>query len=134
MTRDSIELKFDISGKIEMPHLSYGKVGSASKHAIASDVLARKNEDVLLINSTGFNVCSVFAGLAERHIEHIANYAPKEYKKEIIDLLSNIAEVEDIFRIAKLLDEDLGNNSTKNQERVKNIIQYVKDNKIVFEF
>jgi hypothetical protein len=32
------------------------------------------------------------------------------------------------------MDEDLGEKITKNQERVRNVIQYIKDNRMVFEF
>jgi len=38
------------------------------------------------------------------------------------------------FEIAKSMDEDLGKNTTQNQDRIKNLIQYIKDNRGAFEF
>lgn len=129
-----VDLKTDISGKLAMPHLSYGKLNLASKNAIAVDVLLRKNEEITLITSSGIGTSAVFAGLTEKTIEYLAINAPSDYKKEIWALLDNSAEVDDILEIAKNLDDDLGRGATKNQERVKNVMQYVKDNRMVFEF
>jgi hypothetical protein len=42
--------------------------------------------------------------------------------------------VNGVFEIAKAMDEDLGRGATQNQDRVRNVIQYIKDNRIAFEF
>lgn len=126
--------EFDIRRRLQMPHLSYHPLTIDAKKNIAFLVLSNNNSEILMINIEGFRTSSVIAGLSEKHIEYIAKNTPEDYKKIFIEIINNKAEVEDIIEIAKAMDEDLGGNVTKNQERVKNVIQYIKDNKIAFEF
>jgi len=39
-----------------------------------------------------------------------------------------------VFEIVKAMDEDLGRGSTSNQDRIKKVIQYIKDNRVTFKF
>ena len=63
-----------------------------------------------------------------------AKNAPEDYKKNILELLNNQEMVNGIFEIAKAMDDDLGRGATQNQDRARNVIQYIKDNRIAFEF
>jgi len=39
-----------------------------------------------------------------------------------------------IIEVAKAMDEDTDNKETSNQRRIQNVIQYIKDNQMVFQF
>lgn len=125
--------EFDITNNFQVPHLMYHPIDSTSKKRVAANIFGRSNEAILLITPEGLGRSSVFAGLTQNHLEHIALHAPVEHKAEIFKLLDNSAEIEDILNIAKGLDEDMGGNTTKNLDRVKKNIQYVRNNKVVFE-
>jgi hypothetical protein len=125
--------EFDIEREIKTPHLMYRNFSTINKKRVAYSILSRKLNEIILINSPGFCVDAVFAGLSEKHIEYIAKNAPMEYKKNILDLLYQ-ANIENILKITQDMDKDLGENVTQNQDRLKNIIQYIKDNHAVFEF
>lgn len=55
-------------------------------------------------------------------------------KKTILKGLKQKETVAGIIEISKALDVDLKNNSTQNQDRIKNVIQYIKDNQLAFQF
>lgn len=126
--------EFDIARELQTPHLLHKKIYLSAKKQTAYSILSRKQDEILLANSTAFNTDSVFTGLSEKHIEFIAQHAPADYRKEIIDLIFQDYKLDNIFEIAKAMDQDLGGNTTQNQTRVKNVIQYIKDNRIAFEF
>jgi hypothetical protein len=126
--------EFDIISEIQTPHLIHKDFSLVTKKRVAYSILRRKPEEILLMNSPAFSVDAILAGLSEKQIEHIALSAPDEYRKEIIDSLRQDYKIKEIMEIAQSMDEDLGENSTQNQERAKNVIQYIKDNRVVFEF
>lgn len=126
--------EFDILREVQTPHLIHKDFSLANKQKVAYSVLSRKPEEILLINSSGFYTDAVFAGLSGKHIEYIAKNAPSDYRQEIMNLLSQDYKHKEIMEIAQAMDEDLDDGSTKNQERVKNVIQYIKDNAEIFKF
>lgn len=127
-----VEEEFDIASSLEVPHLLYYPISPATKKRVAVNVYSRDPESILLISASGLGTDSVFAGLNEKHIEYIAKNAPSEYKKEILRLVDNPAEIRDVLSIAKSLDEDMGGDVKVNLERVRNVIQYIRDNRAVF--
>jgi hypothetical protein len=132
----NIELKdeLEIRNILVEPHFSYLNDDTFSRKQVSLSILQRKNEDIILIDSYGFNFDSIFAGLTEKQIEYIAKNTPKNYKDNIIKILKNQEMMKGVHEIAKSIDEDLGGDFTQNQERIKNVIQYIKDNRAVFEF
>ncbi len=128
----SSELK--IYKLIEKPHLSYILNSIENRKTVAFSILQRNDDAILLIDSDGFIIDSIFAGLTEKHLEYITKNAPKDYKDNILKLLRDQEMVNGVFEIAKAMDGDLGRGATQNQDRVRNVIQYIKDNRIVFEF
>lgn len=126
--------EFDFRRKVQTPHLSFYPLNLIAKKNIAFIVLSNKETEILLINSLGFKTNSVFAGLSEGHIEYVAKNGPIDYKENLLKILKDQEMIKGAFEIAKAMDEDLGGNVTKNQERVNNVIQYIKDNEIAFKF
>ena len=131
---DYLQTEIEIIDHLQHPHLfDYGSM--SEKKNIAYQILNNyKNEEIFIVDPYGFSTTSVFAGLSEKSIELIAQKGPADYKRNILSLLKNTAAIKEVLEIAKLMDDDLGNNSTKNQERIQNVIKYISDNKIVFEF
>lgn len=125
--------EFDITQSIQMPHLMFPELDDVSKRKIAESVFGRKPDEVLLITSLGFETSSVVAGLSLQAIEYIAKNAPLEYRESIWSVIDNGAEVKDMLKIAKAMDDGRGNGSRVHQERVLNLIQYVKDNQVAFQ-
>lgn len=126
--------EFDIFEKLQFPHFMFSGKDIQSQRRMAFEIFSRKEEEILLVTSYGFEYAGVLAGLTEKHIEYIAKKGPKDYKENLLKTLKDQETMKGVFEIAKAMDEDLGRGSVKNQERVKNVIQYVKDNKIAFEF
>lgn len=116
------------------PHFSYINDSVLSKKKISFLMLAKGNDSILLVDSYGFIFDSIFAGLSEKHIEHIAKNGPRDYKENILKISKDGKTMEGVFEIAKAMDEDLGGGSTRHQTRVKNVMQYIRDNQVVFEF
>lgn len=129
-----IEKEIEIIDHISHPHLfSFGD--EKSKKNISQQIFKNYEEkEILIIDPYGFLIGSVFAGLTEKHIEYIAKNAPKDYKDNILKLLQDQEALKGVFEIAKAMDDDLGRGSTQNQDRARNVIQYIKDNRIAFEF
>lgn len=126
--------EMDVNENIKEPHLSYVIATLQERKKVVYSVFQRKETDLLLIDSSGFLIDSVFAGLTEKHIEYIAKNAPKNYKQNLLKILQDAEMMKGVFEIAVDMDTDIGKNITQNQDRVKNVIQYIKDNKMVFEF
>jgi hypothetical protein len=126
--------KINITESLETPHLSYIDDSLVERKKVAYSILSRTTGDILLLHNSGFRIDSVFAGLTGKHIEHIAKNAPKKYKESLLKSIQDVEMLSSALEIAKDMDEDLSEKENKNQERVKNIIQYIKDNRAVFEF
>ncbi len=126
--------EFNIKGTIQEPHFSYIESTILNRMRVSSSILNRNEQDVLLIDNSGFLIDSVFTGLTEKHIEYIAKNGPQKYKESLLKILQDTEMMKGVSEIAKAMDEDLGRNTTQNQDRVKNVIQYIKDNRTAFEF
>lgn len=123
-----------IKGILHEPHFSYIESTLVNKKYIASLIFQKKEEDIFLIASSGFIIDSVFSGLTEKHIEYIAKNAPRNYKENLLKIQEDKEMMQGVFEIAKAMDKDLGESVTQNQQRVRNVIQYIKDNQAVFQF
>lgn len=126
--------EFDITGKLQYPHMLFFPVTSVSKKQTAYLMMSKKEADILLISSPGFGNASVFAGLTENNIEYLAKKGPRDFKEEVLKFLQDQTATKEVFEIVKAMDDDLGGQATQNQTRIKNVIQYIKDNRVAFEF
>ncbi len=123
-----------IKSLLHEPHFSYIESTLINKKGVAYLILQKKEVDIFLIASSGFYTDSVFAGLTEKHIEYVAKNAPGDYKKNILNILKDAQAMQSVFEIVKSMDDDIARGATQNQVRINNVIQYIKDNRIVFEF
>ena len=128
------EVREKILDKMATPHVFFPQDNLVQKKMLASYIHSADNELLLVPTTFIFSYPAVIAGLTEKQVEYVAKNAPAVYKKELVSSIENTFVVKDVMEIAKALDEDLGEGVAKNQERVKNIIRYIKDNKPVFEF
>lgn len=126
--------ELNIIENLREPHLSYIMGTMVEKKRVAYLVLQKDETDILLIASSGFLIDSVFAGLSEKNIEHIAKRGPQKYKESLIKILKDQEMMNGVFEIVKSMDEDLRGQATQNQDRIRSVIQYIKDNRIAFEF
>lgn len=126
--------EFDIMGKMQNPHLLFSKNDFFSKKNIAYIVLAKKEDEILLINPMGFRDSAVLAGISEKNIEYIAKFGPREYKEIILNTIRKKDIINEILEIGKVMDEDLSNGVSYNQKRIKKVLQYINYNSIVFLF
>ena len=125
--------EFDIMRKLQFPHtLPHGDLIQSS--SVSSYISSKNADELLLITPSGFSNDFIFAGLLDTHIEFLANNAPREYKEEIIPLALEEENITSELEIAMHLDGNMRVASNMNQIRVKNVIQYIKDNRIAFEF
>jgi len=127
-------IKEDITDKLIFPYIFFQQENVEQKIILANYIKRLDFVSLLLPSSTCFSYDSIVAGLSEKHIEFITNNAPMNYKKSILESLSKKYKIDEIFEIAKVMDEDLGSNSTQNQNRVRNVIRYIKDNLPAFQF
>ncbi|EKE25260.1 MAG: hypothetical protein ACD_5C00228G0003 [uncultured bacterium] len=134
MTRNLTTIEeSDYYEKINSPFFSY-VIGTVSERkAVSRDILIRTPEDILLIDEFGFGIDSIFAGINESQIEYFAKHAPLEYKKEIIEILSDENMMNGVWEIVKSMDEDEGDNYTVNQDRINKVIRYIQDNQVAFK-
>ena len=114
---------------IHFPHKTEGQKIMLAQYISNLDV-----KSLLIPSCYIFSYSPIVAGLTEKHVEYVAKNAPAVYKTELLNAVSQDYKLQEIFNIAKLMDDDLGNNSTENQMRIRNIVQYIKDNKTIFEF
>lgn len=124
--------EYDLRALIESPELSYVENSVLERKKVAKNILNRKAEEILLINKTGFYIDSVFAGLDEKKIEFFAKNSPLEYKKNLIKIFQDKEMIDGVWEVARAMDEDEGNNLMSNQDRIKKVIQYIRDNQSIF--
>jgi hypothetical protein len=124
----------NIIEKYSLPYIHFPQDSMSGKKMLAWHINNLPEDDLLLSPSTAFSYSSILAGLSEKHIEYFAKKAPRDYRAELFSSFSQEYKIKEVFEIAKAMDADLKNNSTKNQERIKNVIQYINDNRVVFEF
>ncbi|PIP26959.1 MAG: hypothetical protein COX30_04555 [Candidatus Moranbacteria bacterium CG23_combo_of_CG06-09_8_20_14_all_39_10] len=124
----------NITEKLAMPYVFFSQNNLDQKKILAIYIYNLDVHLLLLSGYSAFSYSSIIAGLSEKHITHIANNAPLDYKKELLNSVFQEYRIKEALEIAEIMDDDLGRNTTRNQDRVKNVIQYIKDNRTVFEF
>ena|SRR6266567_1159902 len=123
----------DLWDKMVNPFLN--NIGNSfhEKRRLAIDIYNRSSEEILFIDPFGFGIDSIFAGLSEKQIEYLAKHAPAKYRKELISIFSDKEMMDGVWEIAKAMDEDLDDGSNRNQKRIRSVIQYIRDNRAVFQ-
>ena len=125
--------EFDIIRDIQLPY-TFEQSELKQKGEISRKIFLLKYDDILLISSHGFSDPVVLGGLSEKNMEYIAIKAPLEYRTELLKIINNEGMTEESMKIAKFMDMEMDEDIAKNQYRVRNVIQYIRDNQIAFEF
>lgn len=131
---DYSEIKDKIFEQFCIPYVYYAQKTIGQEVMLARYIFNIAGEDLLIPSYYIFSYNAVIAGLNEKHIEYIAKNAPADYKKELAIAILNEYKRKEVFEIAKMMDEDLGDGIVQNQKRIKNVYQYVSDNWAVFQF
>lgn len=128
------EIIDDITNKISIPHAYFSQETIGEKKMLAWHIFHSDNEAILLPTFFAFSYSAFIAGLTEKQVEYIAKNAPTDYKKELLNAISQNYKLQEVIEIAKEMDEDVRMGKTENQNRVKNVIRYIRDNKEAFQF
>lgn len=124
----------NILDEFSIPHIAFPQNTIQQKKILAWRVASLKNEEVLLASVQAFSYEGFIAGITVSQIEYFAKNAPKNYKIELTNSIIKNYRMKEIFEIAKMMDEDMGEGISQNQKRVKNVYQYIIDNWAVFQF
>lgn len=130
---DYSEIRDKIFEQLTIPYIYFPQQTLGQKAVLARYVLNLKGEILLISSSFVFSYSAILAGLTESHVEYIAKNAPIDYKRELLNAISQEHKLNEIFNIVKAMDGDMGNGNMDNQTRIKRVMQYVMDNKFVFE-
>ncbi|MEI7891175.1 MAG: hypothetical protein WCI36_04395 [bacterium] len=124
----------NILNEFVIPHIAFPQDTIQQKKILAWHIVSLKKEDLLFSSAFAFSYQGLIAGINTVQIEYFAKNATISQKKEL--LISMLADyrMKEVFEIAKLMDDDMGENISQNQQRVKNVQRYVFDNLPVFQF
>ena len=131
---DHSEMSEKILNQLAIPYVYFPQQSNGQK-AILARYIMTLSEDLLLIPSCyAFSYSGIVAGLTEKQVEYLAKNAPKDYKLELAKSILDEYKMEDVMKIAKMMDDDMGNGVMQNQKRVRDVRQYVLDNLVAFQF
>lgn len=120
--------EFDVIMELQFPDFIYSLETINEKVAFIDYISSFSNRRILTIDDDLFNYPFVIAGLKQDHIETLIREGDVEMKKNLIfNLLFNDIFIKEVDKFAVELDNR--QKTTENTTRIKNIIQYLKDNK-----
>lgn len=131
---DYSEIQDKIFEQVIAPYVYYAQETISQRATLARYILNLEEESLLIPSSYIFSYAAIIAGLSEQQIEYVAKNAPRDYKVELVKSTLNEYKTKEVFEIAKIMDEDLGEGIMQNQKRIKNVYQYISDNWMVFQF
>ena len=123
-----------ISSELLLPHVVFPQETLSQKSMFAWHTSSLSGEEILLASSFAFSYEGLISGLNFKQIEYIAKNAPDIYKKELLNAINKNYKLHEIIEIVKTMDEDIKTGSTENQNRIKNVLKYIKDNEEAFRF
>lgn len=119
--------EFDVIAELQFPDFAYSTESFEDKIAFCNFINKLPERRILLLDDDLFNLPFVFAGLQEIHVEHLLKDGGHILKKIFY---VNIADTDFFNEMLKFVSElDSRNKTTENSTRIKNIVQYLKDNK-----
>lgn len=122
--------EFDIIAEFQFPDFVYASDSLEEKKAFANYMGSLSSRRILLFDDGVFYFPFAIAGLREQHIETIVKDGDHSLKEDILfNLLSNPDFLKQVSDFTDELDER--GRTTENSTRLKNILQYLKDNKYI---
>lgn len=119
--------EFDVITELQFPDFIYSTESLEEKIAFCAFINNLSEKRALLLDEGLFNFPFVFAGLQENNIEYIIREGGVVLKKIFYVNISDAGFINEILKISNELDNR--QKTTENTTRIKNIIQYLKDNK-----
>ena len=117
-----------------IPHIVFPQETIQQKKALARRVTSLKSEELLFASAMAFSYEGIIAGITTEQIEYFAKNAPINFRKELANSINTEYRMKEVFEIAKMMDEDLGEGIVQNQKRIKSVYRYISDNWAVFQF
>lgn len=124
----------DLLERLVLPYVCYPQQDIRQRKILAWHVNSLSGDELLLPSAFLFSYAGIVAGINEKQIEYVAKNAPSDYKKELLTSILNEYRMKEVFEIAKMMDEDMGEGVMQNQKRIKNVQRYISDNWAVFQF
>lgn len=121
--------EFDIIAELQFPDFVYATDSMEEKIAFSKMISNLSNKRIMLLDDALFNFPYIAAGLQEEHIETIIKEGDYDGKKIIFE---NFNDLYFLKQTEELMDElDRREKTTENSTRLKNILQYLRDNKSI---
>lgn len=121
--------EFDIITELQFPDFVYSTESLEEKVAFCNFINKLSDHRILSLDYDLFNLPFVFTGLKEGHIEYLLKEGSHIFKKI---LYVNISDSEFLKQISDFASElDKRGRTTENSTRLKNILQYLKDNRFI---
>lgn len=121
----------DIIARILYPHFIYPIKNLRQKALLANYISTISSQRALLLEVFSLEEPAILAGLTQKQIEYIAKQGILEQKKALFDGFNNPQKLQEILEIAKVMDEK-SSNAQENTQKIYQIVQYFKNNKIIF--
>lgn len=121
--------ELDILIELQFPDFVYATGSDEEKIAFSKYINSLSSQRILLVSATIFNFYFVIAGLKEIHIETLVKDGDHNTKKVLFSNISNLEFISQASDFAAELDRR--GKTTENSARLKNILQYLSDNKYV---
>lgn len=129
MPKLNIIEEFDILTELQSPDFIFSTDSLEEKLAFCKYITNLSSHRILLLHSELLNVPFVIAGLTEEHIESLFKDSGYNIKKALFSNMSNQNYLKQVQEFMTELDNR--NKTTENSTRLKNILQYLRDNKSI---
>lgn len=121
--------ELDIITELQFPDFVYSTESMEEKIAFCGFINRLSDRRILSLDDDLFNLPFVFAALKENQLEYLLKEGSYIFKKI---LYVNISDLEFLKQVSDFVDElDKRGRTTENSTRLKNILQYIKDNKYI---
>lgn len=117
-----------------IPHIVFSQDTIQQKKTLARRISTLNGEELLLASIIAFSYGSIIAGITTDQIEYFAKNAPINFKKELARSILTDYRMKEVFEIAKMMDDDMGEGVMQNQKRMQDVQRYISDNWAVFQF
>lgn len=121
--------EFDILTEFQFPDYIYSIDTIEEQIVFSKYINSLSNHRILLLHREIFDFPFVLAGLKEGQMETIIKDSAQELKDNLIFNFSETGFLDEITAFVDELDKRSG--TTENSTRLKNILQYLKDNKYI---
>lgn len=119
--------EFDILSELQFPDYIYS-LESIDEQIVFSKYISLLSEKrILILHDSILNLPFVISGLSKEHIEAIMKNGGYSMKKILFEKLFNPEFLNIVNEF--IIELDRREQTTENTTRIKNIIQYMKDNK-----